>query len=387
MPRQARRTRYAGEQKGARCRLSSLAALKKNIEDWSADALRLVEVELPRHEQDLAEGRRLVFNGSMDYFYNQRSADMESTWVALHALALCAEVSSLPEAALRPDFLQPIPQTNAKASASQPGTPEPSLVILGRSVKALTALHEDGAGWNEANFHQPVRHFDAFSEWLAVPALAESFPPLKSTLTPASAVQGFIALASIGKVVGEARMAAYMPIITAGGVEVDSALMGWRDKQWAAPERAALLPADSPPILLAAAAGTAPKARCALLARHLVLSATPEGGWRLKGERRIFLPSSLRERHQALSGLEGQIWEGTSLNRPAAMNKAHVQEEHLKLGAASYQGDTFATATAILCLAAFVDQPAAALQRHAHSSDLPALLQQVRGKILPPGGQ
>ena len=65
--------------------------------------LRFASVEWPLVWDDqLAE--KVQFGGATEFFYNQRAADMESTWIALHALSECAAAGRLPKESLRPEI-------------------------------------------------------------------------------------------------------------------------------------------------------------------------------------------------------------------------------------------------------------------------------------------
>ncbi|MDB6004813.1 MAG: hypothetical protein JWR15_1800, partial [Prosthecobacter sp.] len=71
--------------------------LKKYADSWSHLALKFATAEFPLTWEDMMT-EKVQFAGATDFFYNQRSADMESTWVALHALSVCAEMKRLPKA-------------------------------------------------------------------------------------------------------------------------------------------------------------------------------------------------------------------------------------------------------------------------------------------------
>lgn len=352
--------------------------LKREIQFWSPDALRFAEVELPRRSQS-QDGERVVFSASTEYFYNQRSADLASTWVALHALAFCADAKRLPAESLRPST--PDAADGKKSAAPHLLPPETALAVMGRSANALAALHSPDSGWHECNFHQPVRDFDDFPQFLSVPVDAESFPPLTSPYTAASAAQGLAALDCIARIVGRERMAKFQPHWDSGARAFTKALQSWSGLAWPKPERATKLPDDGSAMLLAASPFLK-DARGDDLTRLLILAADASGGWTLKPSKRVFIPSSLRARQAALQDLPGQIWAAASLTSPVAMNKAHLQPETIKLATLGSPSGAFATAVAICQLAARLETPAAVLQLHSANPELPALFQQARQQLL-----
>jgi hypothetical protein len=124
--------------------------LKKYADTWSHLGLKFATAEFPLIWEDMMT-EKVQFAGATDFFYNQRSADMESTWVALHALSVCAEMKRLPKVSLRTpmpaayDATRKIGATVTGPKGSSAGSqlnettvpPEASMAVLARAANAL----------------------------------------------------------------------------------------------------------------------------------------------------------------------------------------------------------------------------------------------------------
>ncbi len=373
----------ADQAEGARSRL------KKYADSWTHLALKFATAEFPMTWEDMMT-EKVQFPGATDFFYNQRSADMESTWAALHALSICAEMKRLPKASIRPLIpaaFNSVPKIGATVTTKQgPVTnsqlnettvpPEAAMAVLARAANALAALLPEKTGWTECNFHQPVTDFDAFSKFLAVPADPGSFPALASPVTAKSASMGIAALDSIGRAVGMDKMAKFQSKYTAGAVGRTAAQQDLLQTLWVKPnQKPKGLHTDFLEFFLSTVRplqGEVPDSASAeelagKFTRYLILAADADGGW---GEklRRTHIPSSSRERYKALENLQGQIWKAWRLDVPIDLHKAHISLWHVTPSNSSYYqnispASPFATAIAVHYLASRLKNPGAILEK------------------------
>lgn len=384
--------------------------LKKYADSWTHLGLKFATVEFPLIWEDMMT-EKVQFAGATDFFYNQRSADMESTWVALHALSVCAEMKRLPKASMRPLMPAAYDATHkigANVPTAKPGTtvgsqlnettvpPEASMAVLARAANALAVLLPEGKGWSECNFHQPVTDFDAFSRFLAVPADASSFPPLESPVTATSASMGIAALDSIGRAVGMDKMAKFENKFNFGAIRRLTAQQELLKTLWPKPmqrpqgitnERIDLflplmrpLKGDEPDTVLA-------DETASQLTRYLILGADPDGGWGSK-LRRTYISSSSRERFKSLEKLPGQIWRAWRLDVPVELHKAHISLWHVTPSNNSYYnnispGSAYATAIAVHYLASRLKNPGAILEKLCADPTLADQRKSVDALLLP----
>ncbi|WP_395745242.1 hypothetical protein [Prosthecobacter sp.] len=363
--------------------------LKKYADSWTHLALKFATVEFPMTWEDMMT-EKVQFAGATDFFYNQRSADMESTWVALHALSVCAETKHLPKTSQRPlmpaayDAVQKIGATATGPKGPTAGSqmneatvpPEAAMAVLARAANALVALLPERGGWSECNFHQPVKDFDAFSKFLAVPVDPASFPALDSPVTATSAAMGISALDSIGRAVGMDKLAKFQTKYNAGAMGRNTAYQELLKVLWPKPaqrpqginnDRIDLflplmrpLQGDEPDTVLADEITTQ-------LIRYLILGADADGAWGAK-LRRTYITSSSRARFKALENLPGQVWKAWRLDVPVELNKAHISLWHVTPSNNSYYnnispGSAYATAIAVYYLASRVKNPGAVLEK------------------------
>ncbi len=362
--------------------------LKKYADSWSPFALRFAKVEFPLVWQDRMTEIVYIL-GLPDYFYNQRSADMESTWAALHAFSVCAETKRLPQESLRP-ILPP----SLNASSPEPAAistlnaktvpPTNSLVVLAAAANALAALLSASGAWTECNFHQPVTDFDAFSPSVAVPADKASFPPLASPVTITSSTQGIAALDSSGRAVGMERLAKFQPKFATGLQGRSTTQQEWiktisdSPKQRLKPDMYLHFLAAARPLLQE----TPDTATTDALTRLLILSGDAVGSWG-SGSQRAYVSSSSRERHKAMEKLSGQNWGGWSLGLAVDMHKAHFSRYNVVPSIFnSSPGSPYATAIAVHYLASRLKDPAASIQPLLTDTSLPELRKGVEALLL-----
>ncbi len=380
--------------------------LKKYADSWSRNALRFASVEWPLVWDDqLAE--KVQFGGATEFFYNQRAADMESTWVALHALSECAAAGRMPKESLRPEIPPsyssqlkfgeaPKPQAAVKSQLNATTVPpENAIAVLARAANALVTLLGDGSAWSEANMHQPVTDFDTFDKYLAVPVIADSFPPLNSPITPVSAMQGVAALDSIGRVVGIEKMSKFLPKYEAGAkgrvmLMADHLPTLWKKQNQkpsaaiAMPELFDLLLASSRPLKMPAPLSPGGENQADIITRMIILAADADGSWGSRFKR-TYNTSSMRERWKALSEMPGRVWRDWRVNLPVDINKAHVSYwNHASSEYTVSPGTPFATAIAVNYLASRLKDPSATVPRLAEDPKLPDQRKGIEVVLLPP---
>lgn len=141
-----------------------------------------------------------------EYLFNQLSADLESTWLALYAIRIARDhglvAARLPEIPQTPRD----PRSRTPAPHVQP-LPGPAQILQEASAAIVRHAHGSGA-FPEINLHQPVRVFDDLSFLPGVPLPRDiSFPELPSPVTLSATAQGFSALTQIGRVLGMSALA------------------------------------------------------------------------------------------------------------------------------------------------------------------------------------
>ncbi len=133
--------------------------------------------------------------GHAHYIFNQTSADLECTALALFALNEAAAAGRLPEETWRPRLygntrLRPPPVERADA-------------VLARTAHALARLQNRAGGWHACNLHLPINDFDYLGEMLpGIPVDPKTFVPLPSPASPLTILQGYASYYSIGSTVG-----------------------------------------------------------------------------------------------------------------------------------------------------------------------------------------
>jgi hypothetical protein len=126
-------------------------------------------------------GPSVKLPGLCDYIYNQRTADLGSTALALYALRQAAENGTFPKKLWRPE--------SSKVDAESPSR------LLSASMKALAKKLEKKRGWDEMNIYQPVNDFDKIGIFPGVPGADVSFPKPASGTNLLTTMQGFSAMA------------------------------------------------------------------------------------------------------------------------------------------------------------------------------------------------
>ncbi len=380
--------------------------LKSYADSWSRSALRFATTEWPLIWDDLLS-EKVQFGGATEFFYNQRAADMESTWAALFALSECAAAKRLPKESLRPEI--PVaygaftkigekakPQAEVKSTLNATTVPpENAIAVLARAANALATLIGDGPAWSEANIHQPVHDFDTFDKYLSVPVVEDSFPPLDSPVTPVSSTQGVAALDSIGRVVGIEKLGKFLPKYETGTkgratLLAEHVTSLWR-KQNQKPNIAVAIPAlfdlllaSSRPLSMPVPLSVGTDNTADLLTRMLILTADPDGTWGARLKRK-YNPSSMRERWRVLENMPGRVWRDWRNNQPIDINKAHISLWSVYNNEYNLSpGTPYSTAIAVNYLASRLKNPGASVEKLIDDSNLDEQRKGLEAILLPP---
>jgi hypothetical protein len=129
-------------------------------------------------------GTAIEVSGLPQYPYNQVTADMENTAMALFGLAVAAANGAVPNQTVPPKMKD----LNLPAGRN-------SAQVLLRTASILTRTQRTDGSFSELNVHLPHGEFAASSKVIpGIPALAASFVPLDSKTTFTSSAQGYASL-------------------------------------------------------------------------------------------------------------------------------------------------------------------------------------------------
>lgn len=358
--------------------LSEMNHQKSIVESCCQHGVRFGSVE-SIWTPDANADPKIYLPGADHCLYNQTVADMESTWVALTALSIASGQKRLPVESLRPKIARKL---GVQATSLPP--PERPDAVMARAANGLVAQQAKDGRWGECNMHQPVTKFSAFTSTLPVPPDPKGFPPLSSPVTAASTLQGLAALNSVGEVAGMERVLKafnepYLAGLAGSRRELDAMLATVLQKPAVRP---ALKMADFD-VILALARPVAQGGKEAasiraneLLLRTLILAGTTNGAWG-RGFLSMVSSTSVRARLEALKSIPGRVWSRPG--DPVEMNKAHLWQGNVNIVRDS---EGFATAVAVLYLAAHVENPATAVDDLAASPSLLDLRADVEKQLL-----
>jgi len=169
---------------------NELQRIQIRIRTISLLGSQLHTVESP-YVLDPVMANPIQLTGATHFFYNQTTADLESTALALFALGVAGEQGQLPAETEREKNKFGIPLV----------PPEKTQAALARAATAVAEAQPRNGAWDELNRHQPVHAFDGF-KFLPVPVDDKTFVPLESAVTVASTAAGINALLSVGEAVG-----------------------------------------------------------------------------------------------------------------------------------------------------------------------------------------
>jgi hypothetical protein len=141
-------------------------------------------IEMALSLQD-ESGTSVRLAGLSDYIYNQRTADLGCTALALYALRQAAENGTFPEELWRPE------SSRAAKSPSK---------LLSASMNVLAKKLVEKHGWDEMNHYQAVKDFDKVGIFPGLPRADVPFPKLSSKTTLLTTIQGFSAMADAARI-------------------------------------------------------------------------------------------------------------------------------------------------------------------------------------------
>jgi len=135
-----------------------------------------------------------------EYPFHTRTADLESTWIALMALRAAADQDLIALPKVDPVMARGL---------QRPPAPNPQQVMVRAGAGITRHQHSSGA-FHEMNFHAPVTSFDQVPGIRGVPLAADAqYPELESPVTLISTAQGLACLSIIGDVLGPSAYRQY----------------------------------------------------------------------------------------------------------------------------------------------------------------------------------
>ncbi len=146
-----------------------------------------------------------------EYIFNQATADIESTALALYALRVAQRHQTLPAETPAPVGPESKPLVRA----------EPIGTVINRALQTLARAQGPEGSWPACNAHQPVNYFDGIQGLPGLPVQPRSFKPLEQPVTLTSMAQGYGALVQAGTMMGLRqlgvdRMGPFIPVLKAG---------------------------------------------------------------------------------------------------------------------------------------------------------------------------
>jgi hypothetical protein len=135
----------------------------------------------------------LVWTKPDEYVFNQKTTDIEHTWLALYALRIAREHDQLPAE---------ITHTLPGPRGTMREVTVSVVNLLHDACRALVARQDPSGVFPEINLHQPVTDFDEIEGIAGVPIDPESFPELEQPLSLIATAQGLAALDQIRLLLG-----------------------------------------------------------------------------------------------------------------------------------------------------------------------------------------
>lgn len=241
------------------------------------------------------------------WIFNQRSADMESTAIAMFGLRVAAGQKLIPTETWRPLDERKRPLARPRRAQD----------VLQRAVTAIQRAQRQ-EGWTELNQHQPVTDFDKIEGIKGVPVDGRSFAALDSKMTSLSTAQGYAVFSYYAALFGVSGLNPYARNVMAGNASVKAILA----KGFGGPDPKALPACDLCFFLSDTPDLGNPEFDLKAwlpIAKYLVSAQNKDGSWGTTTRYGVKKePSSLRERRNVLPGIlepkaDKQLW-----------SKAHV---------------------------------------------------------------
>jgi hypothetical protein len=277
----------------------------------------------------------IILPGLPSWIYNQRSADMESTAVAMFGLRVATERKVLPKETWRPLDERNRPLTSARKSSD----------VLQLAIDAIRGFQQR-EGWTELNQHQLVKDFNKIKGINGVPGDASSFKPLADPLTPLSTVQGYAIYSYYAAINGVAGLRPFARNVIAGNASVKSVL----DNDFTEPKgkkgsfcELCFYVSETPDLGIPEYDLQA----WPIISAYLAASQNEDGSWGLQ-KTAVKEPSSLRERRAVLPGIldeKDRNWAQAHVDYQTDSPKGIIRRQYY------YSPKIVTTAYALLALA------------------------------------
>lgn len=250
------------------------------------------------------------------WIYNQRSADMESTAIAMFALRVATAQKVIPSESWRP--------LDERKRALTP--PRRARDVLKKAVTAIQGAQQE-QGWTELNQHQAVTDFNQLQDIPGVPLENDFFPPLNSPVTSLSIAQGYSVFLNYAAMVGVAELKPLLRNVKAGNASVKSVLAkGFADPDSKAPAASGLCfflgeapDLGSPELELSTSLP---------IAKYLLDRQNKDGSWG-PNISMIKDSSSIRERRNVLPDISELKADPKPWSKPHVDYNAKTKEKHL----------------------------------------------------------
>lgn len=255
----------------------------------------------------------LQYRNPPEYLFNQQTADLESTWLALLAIRAARDRRLVPS---RLPELPPPPATGVRRVAAPPPPPSPRDVVA-NAANALTRRAHPSGAFPEINLHQPVRLFDELEGIPGVPLQETDFPELPSPITLTATAQAFSAYTQVGRILGLQALRPHAPAMARARalleqrlqsvVEGDASIVGGGSLEVLSLYLAFLDPGPDIPGMEKDLRGEA--------VRHLLTLQHENGSWRIPETQQPVLPNVWLHRIETLPGV-GRAMQPHEYARP-----------------------------------------------------------------------
>jgi hypothetical protein len=269
--------------------------------------------------------------GLNDYIYNQRTADLGTTALALYALRQASENEVFPNELWRPE--------STKLRSESP------LALVTTSMHLLAKELVEKRGWDEMNRYQAVNDLDKVGTFPGLPGADVEFPKPASRTSKLTVMQGFSAMSDAARIVDSDSLdAKYRRHLEKGAefyrASAEDLIGNWPSEN---PKAEGMAPYDHCLFLskITRESGSSREDRRDLwepLARGLLAMQSTDGSCRQLGPGRVYqLPTSLLARIAVMEEPEkGALVE---------YGKPHVERRYRAL-AAALKGDKKVRVTA-----------------------------------------
>lgn len=156
--------------------------------------------------------------GPPEYIYNQTTADLESTTLAMFGLRIAKDAKLLP--------METSPPMTTGRFPRPIYPPRKTADILREAVRAITRLQMRNGAWNAANFHAPVTDLEDIANISGIPPDERAFEPLDSPANCSTIAYGYGGLVSAVEIFGEDALAPFAGNMHFGNVALKHCVEG-----------------------------------------------------------------------------------------------------------------------------------------------------------------